>query len=79
MKLTKEEVRAAVAAILHQPPTKIQDKDNLFDWGLDSIRLLTLLEDWRTKGANISFAQLAETPTLKTWYEHLTETTKTPA
>lgn len=73
MKLTREEVRQAVAALLHVPPSELKDKDNLFDWGLDSIRLLTLLEDWRTRGANISFAQLAETPTLESWYPHLTE------
>jgi aryl carrier-like protein len=57
MTLTEDVVRADVAELLHLLPEEI----------LDSIRLLTLLERWREAGAEASFVDLAEQPTLSHW------------
>ncbi|MCA0353547.1 MAG: isochorismatase family protein [Chloroflexi bacterium] len=43
--------------------------DNLLDWGLDSVRLMTLAERWRAAGCEVGFAELAETPTLAEWWQ----------
>lgn len=67
MKLTESLVRADVAELLHLLPDEVLDSDNLFEFGLDSIRLLSLLERWRDRGADVSFVQLAEEPTLAHW------------
>jgi aryl carrier-like protein len=67
MKLTEKTVRADVAELLHLLPDEAADDDNLFEFGLDSIRLLTLVEQWRSRGAEVSFVELAEQPTLAHW------------
>lgn len=40
---------------------------SLFDLGLDSIRLHTLLSRWRTQGVTASFTDLAHDPTVERW------------
>ena len=60
-------MRADVASLLHLRPEELEDSDNLFEFGLDSIRVATLVERWREVGAEVSFVQLAEVPTLGEW------------
>ncbi|ORT53523.1 phosphopantetheine-binding protein [Frankia sp. KB5] len=57
-------VRADVAELLFVTPDELGEDDNLFDAGLDSVALLTLVEQWREKGADVAFVDLAENPTL---------------
>ena len=47
MSLTVERIRRDVAESLGEDPAEIALDDNLVDWGLDSIRVMTLLERWR--------------------------------
>jgi bifunctional isochorismate lyase/aryl carrier protein len=70
--LTAEVIRADVAALLHVDSDEVCEGDNLFESGLDSIRLLTLLEKWREAGVVVSFVELAEHPTLADWSRLLT-------
>lgn len=65
--MTEEEIRADIAELLHLLPEEVTDTDNLFELGLDSIRLTTLLERWRDGGAEIGFVDLAEQPTMAHW------------
>lgn len=65
-------VRADVAELLHRSPEEVLATENLFESGLDSVRLLTLLERWREAGAELSFVDLAELPTLEHWLTLLT-------
>ncbi|GGZ61343.1 hypothetical protein GCM10010387_63610 [Streptomyces inusitatus] len=60
-----------VAEMLYVETEDVDVAENLLDQGLDSIRLMTLVENWRTDGARISFVELAERPTLKEWAELL--------
>lgn len=39
--------------------------DDLTDHGLDSVRLMALLERWRAAGWSVEFAQVALQPTLR--------------
>lgn len=67
--LTMQEVRAEVAGLLQEQPSSIADHDDLIMiWGLDSIRMMSLMERWRRSGAEVSFAELAERPTLADWW-----------
>ncbi|XXF81266.1 isochorismatase family protein [Myxococcaceae bacterium GXIMD 01537] len=66
--LSLERLRADVAELLQEPASALQDDDNLLERGLDSIRLMTLVERWRSEGAELSFVELAERPTLADWH-----------
>ncbi|MFF3019085.1 phosphopantetheine-binding protein [Streptomyces sp. NPDC057939] len=60
-----------VADVLYAEPAEVLVDESLLDQGLDSIRLMTLVERWRAEGARISFVDLAERPTLRAWAEIL--------
>jgi bifunctional isochorismate lyase/aryl carrier protein len=64
-----ERLRADVAAILQEDPSQIGDDDNLIDFGLDSIRLMSLAQRWADAGARVEFAELAERPAIKIWWD----------
>ncbi|MFF4318245.1 phosphopantetheine-binding protein [Streptomyces sp. NPDC001568] len=60
-----------VADVLYAEPAEVLVDESLLDQGLDSIRLMTLVERWRAEGARIGFVDLAERPTLRAWAEIL--------
>lgn len=67
--LTKDGLRELVADLLQEAPTSLAEHDNLItQWGLDSIRIMSLAERWRRSGAEVTFVELAERPTLADWW-----------
>lgn len=68
---TVERIRAEVADLLGEDPAEIPLDENLVDWGLDSIRLMTLAARWQEAGAEVAFVQLAERPAIEAWAELL--------
>ncbi|MNI29880.1 Isochorismatase [compost metagenome] len=61
-------MREAVASLLQEHPSSLGDRDNLIEmWGLDSIRMMALVEKWRRDGVEITFIELAERPTIAEW------------
>jgi aryl carrier-like protein len=66
--LDRDRLRADIAAALGEAPEDVGDDDDLMDLGLDSIRLMSLVEQWRAEtGAEIGFVDLAEEPTVAAW------------
>ncbi|GFN29833.1 isochorismatase family protein [Paenibacillus xylaniclasticus] len=66
--LSMDTLRQHIADMLQESASDIQDTDDLInDWGMDSVRLMRLVEQWRRSGAEVSFAELAERPTLADW------------
>ncbi|GAA2792160.1 phosphopantetheine-binding protein [Saccharopolyspora taberi] len=61
-------VREEVAELLFAEPDELTDDENLIDFGLDSVRIMTLVERWRGLGVQVTFADLAERPTLADWW-----------
>ncbi|WP_277601733.1 phosphopantetheine-binding protein [Rhodococcus sp. X156] len=61
-------LRDRVAALLGEPAESIDYDDNLVDLGLDSIRLMSLVESTVAAGTTVSFAELSETPTVRSWH-----------
>ncbi|WP_211896598.1 phosphopantetheine-binding protein [Saccharopolyspora erythraea] len=66
--LTLDAVRAEVAELLFEDPAELTDDESLLDWGLDSVRIMSLVERWRRLGVQVTFADLAERPTLAEWW-----------
>ena len=56
--LTFDEVRSDVAELLYEDPSEIAEDENLLDFGLDSVRIMSLVERWRQRGAEVTFADL---------------------
>ncbi|NNN31486.1 phosphopantetheine attachment domain protein [Streptomyces sp. S3(2020)] len=69
--LTLEGFRADLAEFLYQPPDEVDLDDNPLDAGLDSLRIVTLIEQWREKGADVTFVELAECATFAQWWQLL--------
>jgi aryl carrier-like protein len=66
--LAPDRIRADVADLLGCPAAEIGADEDLLDRGLDSIRLMSLVERWRQAGASgPEFADLAERPELEHW------------
>lgn len=66
--LSLPSLKKDIAEILMMPESDIRADDNLMDLGLDSIRLMALVETWRKQGARVDFADLAEAATLSQWW-----------
>jgi len=60
---------AQVAALLQLNPAEVQPDDDLLLLGLDSVRLMSLLERWRSAGWEVELVALAEQPTLAAWWD----------
>lgn len=72
MALSIETLRADVADVLGEDPADIPLDENLLDYGLDSIRVMTLVSRWRERdGIEASVPELYEEPILTAWAEHL--------
>ncbi|MDC0707454.1 isochorismatase family protein [Stigmatella sp. ncwal1] len=75
--LSRQQIHADVVELLQQDAA-LGDDENLLERGLDSIRLMSLVERWRNAGAEVTFVELAERPTLADWYAMLTSTAQPP-
>ncbi len=76
MSLTTGKIQADVAELLGCDVAELKPETDLTDLGLDSMRIMGLVEQWRSEGAeNLEFADLAEQPNLGHWTKLLTGTT----
>ena len=69
--LTLEGLRQTIAKQLEIDASEIQNDDNLFMLGLDSVSLMTLVGQWRELGVSVEFQDLVEEPTLADWQDRL--------
>ncbi|MDI3419359.1 phosphopantetheine-binding protein [Streptomyces luteolus] len=61
-------IRADVADALGEDVEDIPVDENLVDYGLDSVRIMALLERWRRDhGVEATFVDLAEQPAVEAW------------
>ncbi|MEU9286855.1 phosphopantetheine-binding protein [Streptomyces sp. NPDC048275] len=68
MALTLEQLRSDIADCLGEDPADIPFDENLVDFGLDSVRIMALLERWRREhGVEAEFVDLAEQPAINAW------------
>lgn len=68
----RQDVIADIAAALGVAPHEVSEDADLTDAGLDSVRLMSLVEKWRSAGADqADFATLAAEPVLSAWLDVL--------
>ncbi|WP_329180132.1 phosphopantetheine-binding protein [Streptomyces decoyicus] len=68
MALTLDQIRKDVADSLGEDAAGIPLDENLVDYGLDSIRIMSLVERWRREhGVQVGFVDLAEQPAIEAW------------
>lgn len=67
MSLDRDTILADTAQILEVDVAEIDPSVSLVDQGLDSVRLMALVERWRDAGADVDFVSLATEPDLEQW------------
>ncbi|MGW2221412.1 phosphopantetheine-binding protein [Nonomuraea sp. NPDC001684] len=72
MSEAEERLRAQIAGLLYVEPAELGPHDDLLEAGLDSIRVMTLIEAWKREGRDIGFPDLVDRPTIAAWAELLT-------
>ncbi|PKM24368.1 MAG: isochorismatase [Gammaproteobacteria bacterium HGW-Gammaproteobacteria-13] len=66
--LTRAALQARLLSLLDELDEPFDPDENLLDYGLDSIQVMALLSEWRAQGLELSFTDLAKTPTLNGWW-----------
>ncbi|OMI35640.1 amino acid adenylation domain-containing protein [Streptomyces sparsogenes DSM 40356] len=56
-----------MARALEMAPHELDDDRDLFELGLDSLTLMSLVGAWRREGSTVTFQDLTRTPTLGAW------------
>ena len=70
--LDRTTVLADTARILDIDVDELDPSVSLVDQGLDSVRLMALVEQWRSAGVEVDFEDLASAPDLEQWIALLT-------
>ncbi|AVM00195.1 isochorismatase [Gordonia iterans] len=71
--LDRNTIVADLAEVLDVPVEQLDDDTNVLDLGLDSVRLMSLIERWRAAGAQrADIAVLAADPVIGSWVRELT-------
>jgi len=79
MNLTNDQAIADVAAVLYMEPEELDLELDLRDQGIDSVRVMELVERWRTAGVSeIDFIALAQDQRLSHWITVLDELQQDP-
>lgn len=73
------ELLEQIAEVIDEPADSFGPDDDLMDVGLDSIRLMILIERWRSAGIQLGFVELADQPTVNGWWDLITAQQKEPA
>lgn len=65
---TRDDLKSRLLSMLDEMDEPFDPDENLLDYGLDSIQMMTLLSEWREQGLELNFTDLAKTPTLNGWW-----------
>lgn len=66
---SQQHLTQQLAALLEVPVDEMTPDDCLLDFGLDSVRMMSLVGDWQQAGLDVSFMELAAKPSLQDWWQ----------
>ncbi|PWC14545.1 condensation domain-containing protein [Brenneria corticis] len=69
----KARLRELLLPQLDADGEEIGDDENLLEYGLDSVRIMSLIAHWRSEGHEVDFISLMKNPTINGWRRLLTE------
>ncbi|MGD9544284.1 MAG: isochorismatase family protein [Methylocystis sp.] len=67
--LTREDIKKQLLSALEVEEAEFDADENLIDYGLDSVQVMMLVTEWRRRGVDVGFEELAKNPTLNGWWE----------
>ena len=67
--MTETKIITDVAESLGVAPDTLTPDTHLADAGLDSLRLIMLVEKWRAEGVTVDFQDILTRATLAEWFE----------
>lgn len=65
---TKNELRTLVASLVGERPEDLHEHDNLAEYGIDSLSLMSIVSSWSRQGLEIKYCDLSERPTIADWW-----------
>lgn len=67
--LSLEQVRHQIVSLLDEIDEDFTDEDNLLDYGLDSVQIMQLVNQWNKMGIELGFVELAQNPSVNGWWQ----------
>jgi len=74
--MTSDKLRELVATRLDVPSEEILHDADLVAFGMNSLELMTIVNQLRRQGINVTYDALATEPTLDAWWHAITAATE---
>jgi aryl carrier-like protein len=65
---SRDELRSTIALAIGEPDNAFSDDDLLMDVGLDSVRAMMLILEWRKAGLEVALPSFGVEPTVNGWW-----------
>ncbi|ATM86592.1 MULTISPECIES: isochorismatase family protein [Yersinia] len=68
---SKDELKQQLLTLVDESAEDFDENENLINYGLSSVHIMTLATQWRQQGIELNFVDLAKNPSLNNWWKLL--------